>query len=105
MRKEDFILLCHTVCVPSRSWFNPQGEKVTRKSLSDPAMKLFYLFVVSLCFALLLVSPGSGQREPRFVSHCLRRGGICRYDDCSEGEEQIGTCYHHTMICCRDEVM
>uniref|UniRef100_A0A8D2J689 Beta-defensin-like domain-containing protein n=1 Tax=Varanus komodoensis TaxID=61221 RepID=A0A8D2J689_VARKO len=36
-------------------------------------------------------------------AHCLRRGGICRYDDCSEGEEQIGTCYHHTMICCRDE--
>ncbi|KAH0622894.1 hypothetical protein JD844_025730 [Phrynosoma platyrhinos] len=67
-------------------------------------MRTVYL-LVALFFVLLLVSPGSGQRVPRFVSHCLRRGGICRYDDCSEGEEQIGTCYHHTMICCRDEVI
>ncbi|XP_033001422.1 putative beta-defensin 109B [Lacerta agilis] len=75
-----------------------------RVTQPDPAMKSFHL-LVALILAVLLVSPGNGEREPRYVSHCLRRGGICRYDDCSEGEEQIGTCYHHTMICCRDEVV
>ncbi|KAL8185068.1 UNVERIFIED_CONTAM: hypothetical protein K2H54_036410 [Gekko kuhli] len=76
---------------------------VTSKIQSAQAMRIHCLLVVFF-FAMLLVSPASGERVPRFVSHCLRRGGICRYDDCSEGEEQIGTCYHHTMICCRDEV-
>uniref|UniRef100_A0A8C8RT57 Beta-defensin-like domain-containing protein n=1 Tax=Pelusios castaneus TaxID=367368 RepID=A0A8C8RT57_9SAUR len=46
-----------------------------------------------------LLCTADGQRETRYLNHCLQRGGTCRYDDCDDGEEQIGTCYHHTMVC------
>ncbi|KAJ6661216.1 hypothetical protein lerEdw1_015353 [Lerista edwardsae] len=80
-------------------------EEVRILVLRDPKIYLFQSPKKKQNKKLQKVSPARGQRVARFVSHCLRRGGICRYDDCSEGEEQIGTCYHHTMICCRDEVM
>ncbi|ETE71374.1 hypothetical protein L345_02808 [Ophiophagus hannah] len=87
-----------------RNWEKEGTREILNQQTEfDTAMKICHLAIV-LFFAMLLVSSGNGERMVRFVSHCLRRGGICRYDDCSEGEEQIGTCYHHTMICCRDEI-
>ncbi|KYO41022.1 hypothetical protein Y1Q_0012976 [Alligator mississippiensis] len=65
-------------------------------------MKFFYLLLVVL-FGIFLATTANGQRASRYVNHCLQKGGTCRYDDCEAGEEQIGTCYRQTMVCCRDE--